>query len=414
MSTKQQLARGYVDRTELREYATGRSLLNEPVHRWFVFPHSYSADLVRTIVHFWGLTRRDRILDPFVGAGTTLLVAKENGIPATGLDVSPLAVFVTQAKIMDLQVKYLRGCWSRLRRRLPPAPPSYSEPENPILRRAFLRSAWDWWCFLRNRIGRMVPARERGFFVLALLIAMRNVCRATSDGGWLRWTRRRPNSALVPRFWRDAVETMLKDIRLVSRASEMSLWTARLGDARFPPSDLGRFSAVICSPPYPNRHDYTRVFAPELLLEFLGDEELKTLRYDSFRSHVEARVPAYGEDGYKPGRQIKRQLARLRNAPVTDPRVVPMVEGYLRDCFELLRALRPHLHQGARLAFVVGNVRHAGVMIQVDQAFADLAQSIGYKWDATWVIRYRGNSAQQMATFGREAARESVVFLRPN
>lgn len=132
----------------------------------------------------------------------------------------------------------------------------------------------------------------------------------------------------------------------------------------------------------------------------------------SSRSHVEARTPAYARDGYKPSRRLKRQLAELSKAPVTDRRVTSMVEGYFRDSFELLRALHPRLCPGARLAFVVGNVRHAGVMIEVDQALADLAESIGYKWEETWVIRYRGNSAQQMAAFGREAARESVVFLK--
>ncbi len=412
MSKNGQLPRHYVDRTDLRDHATGHLLLNEPVHRWFVFPHSYSAGLVRTVICHWGLNRRDRILDPFVGAGTTLLVAKEIGIPAVGLDLSPLAVLATQVKIADFRAKDLLSYWGQLRQHLPINPPASPEPEHRILRRAFSKGAWDWWCFLRGRIRLTAPAPTCRFFILALLKAMRHVCRGCSDGGWLRWTRRRPNPALVPQLWQGTVQAMLEDLRLAPSKRGANLCKAGLGDARFLPSDLGRFSAVICSPPYPNRHDYTRVFAPELLLEFLDDEDLKVLRYGSFRSHVEAQTPAYAQDGYKLSPRLKRQLAELSKAPVTDRRVIPMVEGYFRDSFELLQALRPHLRPGARLAFVVGNVRHAGVMIQVDQAIVDLAESLRYRWNETWVIRYRGNSAQQMATFGREAARESVVFLQ--
>jgi hypothetical protein len=397
----------------LRDYATARLLAAEPIHRWFVFPHSYSADLVRTIVRFWGLTPRDSILDPFVGAGTTLLAAKENGIPATGLDLSPLAVLASQVKVAHYHADELIRLWNLLQRRLPSSAPPSAEPRHRILQRAFGEEAWDWWCFLRQRIRGMVPAPECHFFVLALLKAMRSVCRASSDGGWLRWTRRRPRPSLVPRFWQDAVETMLEDARSAPTGRNPDLSAVRQGDARFPPSDLGRFSALICSPPYPNRHDYTRVFAPELLLEFLDEEGVRALRYGSFRSQVEARAPSHAEDGYKPSRALQQQLAELKKAPVTDRRVVPMVDGYFRDSFQMLRALRTHLSRNARLAFVVGNVRHAGVMIEVDRALADLGESAGYRWDGTWIIRYRGNSAQQMASFGREASRESVVFFKP-
>jgi hypothetical protein len=61
---------------------------------------------------------------------------------------------------------------------------------------------------------------------------------------------------------------------------------------------------------------------------------------------------------------------------------------------------------------VVGNVRHAGVMVEVDEHLAQIALGLGYDHDDSWVIRYRGNSAQQMREFGRSSARESVVMLR--
>ena len=50
-------------------------------------------------------------------------------------------------------------------------------------------------------------------------------------------------------------------------------------------------------------------------------------------------------------------------------------------------------------------------MVEVDEYFAEIAEGLGYRRDASWVIRYRGNSAQQMERFGRSPARESIVML---
>ena len=53
----------------------------------------------------------------------------------------------------------------------------------------------------------------------------------------------------------------------------------------------------------------------------------------------------------------------------------------------------------------------AGVMIPVDEIISDLASQLDLKFDKTWVLRRRGNSAQQMGKYGREASRESIVFM---
>ena len=55
-------------------------------------PHSFTGDLVHALIDEWHLDETDNLLDPFAGAGTTLLAAKERGIPGSGYDLSPLAV----------------------------------------------------------------------------------------------------------------------------------------------------------------------------------------------------------------------------------------------------------------------------------------------------------------------------------
>ena len=172
------------------------------------------------------------------------------------------------------------------------------------------------------------------------------------------------------------------------------------------------WDGLITSPPYANRHDYSRVFHIDLLLLGLAESEVKTLRHGSIRSHVEAKRP----DGYK-------NMLKNYNVPEpleavlgkvnahADSRIKPLLKGYFEDIYlsllEVSRILRP----GGRAAYVVGNVRHAGVMVPVDEIVAALAFQVKLTFDVGWVLRLRGNSAQQMAHYGREPARETVVLL---
>ena len=70
------------------------------------------------------------------------------------------------------------------------------------------------------------------------------------------------------------------------------------------------------------------------------------------------------------------------------------------------------LRNGGHAAYVIGNVRHAGVMVPVDEILGEMAPQVGLEFDKAWVLRRRGNSAQQMGEFGRQPARETVVQLK--
>jgi hypothetical protein len=94
-----------------------------------------------------------------------------------------------------------------------------------------------------------------------------------------------------------------------------------------------------------------------------------------------------------------------------DPRIARLLKGYFEDLFLSLQELHRVLRPGGKIAYVIGNVRHAGTMVPVDEILVQLASGAGLVFDCAWVMRQRGNSAQQMGKFGREAARETVVLL---
>jgi len=409
------LPAGFTYRLDLSQAATPRLLKKRPRHRWFWFPHSYSPELVEAILEAWALPKESVLLDPFVGAGTTLLVAKERGIPATGVDLSPLSVRVSRVKTANYNRKRLEGLLDVIvqKARAVIQTEEHIIPVKKIsserLRRAFTELEYAALQAIREAVLSYTTGVELDFFLLALLATAKAYSRAVADGGWFRWVEREEVSpeSIVSHF-HSQVQTMLVDLTSFPLYPN-SPAVVYQGDARHLDALPDRYDALITSPPYPNRHDYSRVFHIELLL--LGEDEatIKQLRYSSIRSHVEAKPPlAMSENIYQLPNKLRECLSQL---PLkVDKRIPRMLQGYFTDLYYVLRSAHAVLTSGAKLAFVVGNVRHAGVLIPVDEILVEVGEQAGYQWKGTWVIRLRGNSAQQMGRFGRIPSRESIVF----
>lgn len=400
------------ERLDWQRWVIPKPLYEKPIHRWYVFPHSFTSELVQALISEWALTSEDHILDPFVGAGTTVLAAKERGIPATGYDLSPLAVLATKVKIADYKRTRLGELWSLLRRGVRPARWHGPSKEYPLLVRQALPGpllgAFD---ALARRIETLDATRaERDFFRLALIATIPEYSRAAADGGWLRWVNRRKNTSTLMADMTKTVALMLQDLDK-GLAERRGSWRVRKGDARSLPDATSTYTAVISSPPYPNRHDYTRVFGVELMFGFLDWAQTRQLRYQSFHSHPEARPVRPDANGYVQPRGLTRALAQIGRRG-TEARVIEMMEGYFLDLYLVLREIHRVCKPNARVAFVVGNARYQGVPLPVDEFTAELGEQAGLTCEKLLVARYRGNSAQQMGRYGRWPSRESVVVFR--
>lgn len=408
------LPTGFEYRLDLARAATPAGLREARRHQWFYFPHSYSPELVRAILGKWALPPRSLVLDPFVGAGTTLLVALEHGMNAIGCDLSPLAVLVSRAKVREYDRVAVQSALKDVLSRVADNRDSPASNDSGRLNRAFTSNELSRFLSLARAI-RSQPLTVQGFFWVALLGTAHLFSRAVADGGWFRWTEAPDRCDQVVSAFADRAALMLQDLTDTEPAAWWACTEAGLGDARALGLSAGVVDGMITSPPYPNRHDYTRVFHVELLLLGLREQEIRELRRMSIRSHVETRGAANLVSKLTDYESPESVLRVLRAFPCTvDKRIRPMLKGYFEDLYLTLLEVRRVLRQGGRAAFVIGNARHAGVMVPIDEILADISQLAGLSYDGAWVIRRRGNSAQQMGRFGREPSRESVVFLRKN
>ena len=393
-----------------RRWVTPQPIKDAARHRWFLFPHSFSAALVEALAEEWKLTKDDKILDPFAGSGTTLVSARTLGIPGVGFDISPLAVLACNGKIRKYSRIRMEERWRTLGESLDGQRPARMVRDYPTLVRKALPDgrleALDW---LWASVGTMDwPRPEREFFELAILAILPRLSHAVANGGWLRWTNQGVEAEHAAPLLGEQVNRMLADLDEEPMPTEDG-WEARVADARALPVLDGEYSAVVSSPPYPNRHDYTRIFGIELMFAFQNWDENRALRYQSFHSHPEARPKRTEVEGYRPPERLAEIVTKC-----VDVRVKRMLEGYFLDMYLSLREVVRACRNGGKVAYVVGNARYYGVELLVDEFTAEVGERAGLRCEEIRAVRWRGNSAQQMRRYGRVAARESVViFTRP-
>ncbi|OPX93764.1 MAG: DNA methylase [Pelotomaculum sp. PtaB.Bin104] len=398
---------------KLGKFVTAKLPRQAPIYSWFSYPHSFSRELVHELLDLFGATTNDWVLDPYVGAGTTLLACREKSIPALGIDELPLSVFVSNTKVQSYNPDELNTCLDSF---------SPKRPQNdvfgsvPVVDIAFTQE-------VRAKISEIygwatdLPSKPRNFFLLALLSILEEISQTAKSGGWLKLIDNTVDCNKVVDIFKTKARLMISDLRIITLPNNSGeRWYAVLGDARKIEKPGCPIRYVITSPPYLNRHDYTRVFALEMALHFVRtNADLIAIRSQAMRSHVEAKPPKdLSTADYHQPQCLKDIIQRLRvSASKADRARVPkMVEGYFEDMYACLRSLSMLVESGGAIAFVLGNVRFSGVSIPVDEIVAEIGEQVNLRVEKIIIARYRGNSAQQMKEFGRDPARESIIIWR--
>jgi hypothetical protein len=208
----------------------------------------------------------------------------------------------------------------------------------------------------------------------------------------------------------------LSEIRMLGFPAQTKTKTVvAQGDARemwLAGKYIGKVAAVITSPPYLNRYDYSRTYALELcLLTVKSHKDMVNVRHSLLRSHVESRE----HDGKGIDLPALREVLRgVRAKPLNNERLPIMIEGYFEDMNLVIRNIATCLKPGGRAALVVANAQFNGEGVPTDLMLCELAQSWGLMTESIWITRYKGNISQQMAIYGRRPVRETIVFWRKN
>lgn len=409
------------NRCDLHLLVTDQLNKSIPVYSWYNYKHSFSRDLVVELFKAFSFTPKAKkvVFDPFCGAGTTLLAAKEYGLASIGVDVMPFSVFVSEAKTANYDICILRSRYQKLRKHLEVYAGKSNGFDNKrkMLSSYFSKGVLNWLLYVYSWIVHQSDRNVKLFFMTGLFSILEEISQMKRDGGFLRHFSRQINVVTAQEKLIHQIDIMLDDIEnnpIAGPVPKMSTCDIRQVNANEHLIGNNSIDAIITSPPYPNRHDYTRIYGLESILGFSKNAmDIKLIRYHTLRSHVEAKKSTVN-DKYKCPRtllKILEQLDQDRKALPNDG-IIPMLQGYFEDMFTVLEYLHKLLKHQGFFALVVCDVRYGGIVVPVGDLINECAKNIGFTLVHKIVARNKNNSAQQMKRFGKRPIMEYVFIWK--
>lgn len=395
--------------------------LQDPVHRWYFFKEGYSHNLVSKIFELYPPPADcPAILDPFCGAGTTLLVAQDYGLPAVGVEVNPFAAFLSRVKTERYKIypEELEKVLNRVLKdnnsvysNLPALTTFHNEKYFPN------KNAYELFR-LRDAIRRRKTQPEvKNALLLALAATLGDVSCLQKDGRLLRYIPRdviSPQEALYKR-----TSVIIEDIQAMITLPHHNVKVI-YGDARNLDSVLSedtlpdKFGLIVYSPPYLNNFDYSEIYKCELwLTDFINSyKQWRQLRKKTFRSHPDCSISNTNYLRDTPNLRdvylLVEQSARCLDIGGSAQKRLPkIIRGYFEDVFLMLKEQTSRLVSGGHIVCVVGNSKHGNLHIPVDTLIAKIGQALGLELIEIRIAKYRVSRNQQT-----QKLRESLVVLR--
>jgi hypothetical protein len=97
-----QTTQARLEASSLNGNGHGRQSTRYSVHGIHDYKGKFNPQVARAILNCFRLGTGARILDPFCGSGTTLVESAQRRLEAVGLDLNPLAVYIASAKLFAL------------------------------------------------------------------------------------------------------------------------------------------------------------------------------------------------------------------------------------------------------------------------------------------------------------------------
>ena len=416
---------------------------NTPGLRWLKYKEGFSAELVRGLLN---QTQAKNVLDPFSGTGTTVLTAGGLGIPGIGIEIMPIGNLAARA-IAAASNGLDPGLLSKVSNAMVEAiskggnDERFEFPHVQITRSAFPEETERDLGRVREFIAGADNPSLSLILTLACVSVLEEISYTRKDGQFLRWdpqsgrnVSRKLHKTSIPTL-RQALHRRLTEIasdipslrRMYGGVAPEFIEGSSLTKLRHLPS--ASFDAVVTSPPYANRYDYTRTYALELAFLGFNEDQFKELRQSLLSATVENRskrralaeeyegnslfLRAMAMADCQPALQEALDALRANLRHLSNRNVISLVENYFTEMALIVSELGRLMAPGGSVFMVNDNVRYHGEEIPVDLVLCDFAEQCGLRCEAIWTLKQgKGNSSQQMGRFGRREIRKCVYHWR--
>lgn len=376
------------------------------VHRWFRLTPSFGPDLVQEMIERLGVAKDEVILDPFAGAGTTLIEAKLEGHHALGFEINPLLHFVNETSLnWEVSADALRGEVSRiLIQSTKHQNIAFQNLATNGLEVPPIHNPTRWWredvlvrlLVLKREILATADKSARNFLLLTLAgCLVPDLTNVTLGRLQLHFIDRSSDEIDVFKTFELHALKMIADLEIIQARQGCGIGSCILQNA----TKLGGFAyarkidAVITSPPYPNRYSYVWNTRPHLYL--LGF-------FATAKEASELDKRTIGGTWGTATSELAKGIVEPLNEAVADV-VEPIAKGirerdnlmanYATHYFNRLATqileMDRHLSKSARIAYVVGNSWIKDIYIETDVMLGEIFERLGLGYTVTDIHRFR-------------------------
>ncbi len=403
---------------------TFQGKLDLPIHRWYRLTPSFSPRLAGDIAREFRLNENDFVLDPFSGVGTVPLCMKYRGIPSCSVEINPYLHFVGTVKTRTyINLKVIEEVFDHFlaaARRALGELPGERQSEAYLAENATfvpkLHNIRRWWslgnlaqlvCLRKLLLAYGAEPVHYDLLKMGLLAILVPVSNAKHNHVSLTFAETPLATVDVGAALQRKYAEMLADLHAV-RKMPCAEATVFHGNSKLLQSILPqrpKASAVITSPPYPNRFSYARETRPHLFFfEFIDNPEaVGQLEIDAIGG-TWGKATSVLASGVAPKNEVVKSVLcpYLAGIDANGGLMASYVVKYFNDMYDHADQVGAVCARKCRLAYVIGNSKFYGHPLPSDEILATIFQHFGFRLDRIDKMRRRQSKA---------GLYEAVVFM---
>lgn len=435
---KVQLFFDYLDsNSNLKSLATNADNVKVPIHRWFPFLAGFSHKFVEETLSFFSIDGDNcTIFDPFMGSGTTGVVARDFGVNVVGNESNfflhnicniKIKSNIVPKKIVNYSttvVENAKSTWLS----------TSVADENPTILKCYSETNLKKLVALRNSLSldSNIPTKYKDYIFLAINMTLPKSSDFKINVPYVSWNSKQNANEVFSQF-QDCIQIICSDLDKRKKRTKSNI-NLHLHDSRKVNKKIGNNSIdmIFTSPPYLNNLDYGETL--KIFLYFWKTTENWSQITDQIRKKAVVssttyysgkglsidskedffgidfinKMPTIADDIYIKMVNISEQKSKRSSKKSFDV----MTGLYFKDMHLVIEEMYRVLKDGALAFIVVGDSAPYGIHVPTDTLLGEIALKTGFLSYTLKPLRARGTKWKSLQFRHSLELRESLLILR--